>query len=154
MAFIPGEEFDEEIKTTFDLDSAGAEPPAHDEIRPLLKQHKKLIITLLNRKWHILSLESYINKGIISRGLRERIMPAANLHTERFLEKWKKQCISHGLEVMRLIVEEERQQLANLQVQIMESSSKLEPLKENTEFDKFNEILKKEVDQTQKNLKF
>lgn len=50
-------------------------------------------------------------------------------------------------------MEEEREQLVTLQSQIAESSVKLEPLKDNVDFDKFNEILKKEIDKTQKKSK-
>lgn len=153
MAFIPGDDFDAEIRATFDGSSVGVEPPVQDDLKPLFKEHKKLIIKSLNRKWDILSLESYIERGIVPRGLRERVVPATHLHTEKFLTKWKEQCIKHGLEVMRLIVEEEKDQLTSLQIQIQETSEKLEPLKDNPDFERLNDFLKKEVDRTQKNLK-
>lgn len=86
-------------------------------------------------------------------GLKERVVPVAHLQTETFLKKWEKQCIDHGLEIMKLIVEEEKDQLALLQTQILESSEKLEPLKKNPDFDRLNDILKKEIDKTQKNVK-
>lgn len=80
-------------------------------------------------------------------------MPAAHLHTKNFLEKWQKECIGHGIEVMKLIVEEEKDQLCTLQQSITESGIKLEPFKESPEFEKLNDTLKKEVDKTPKNLK-
>lgn len=122
-------------------------------LNPFLRSIKKLINKSLNRKWDALSLESYIQSGIIPRGLRERVVPAAHLHTENFLSKWKAECIKHGLEVMRLIVEEEKDQLISLQQQIDISGSKLEPFKDSAEFGKLKDTLKKEVDKTQRNLK-
>lgn len=68
MAYIPGVEFDVEIKATFDLNSEGGEQQVQDDIKLLFKEHKKLIIRSLNRKWDILSLESYIERGIAPRG--------------------------------------------------------------------------------------
>lgn len=152
MTFVPGEEFDEEIRATFDEGTPGAELQAQDDIKFLFKEHKKLIIKSLNRKWDILSLESYIQRGIIPRGLRERVVPSAHLHMDSFFSKWKAECIKHGLEAMKLIVEEEKEQLTALEQQITLSGSKLEPLKESAEFGRLNEILK--VDKTQRNLKF
>lgn len=122
-------------------------------LNPCLKNTKKIIIRSLNRKQDILPLESYIGREIIPRGLRERVVPAAHLQTEKFLTKWKKQCIDHGLDIMKLIVEEEKDPLVLLQTQILESSGILEPLEENPDFNKFNNIMKKEFDKTQKYLK-
>lgn len=62
---------------------------------------------------------------------------------EGFLEKRKKQCIDHGLTIMRLIVEEEKAQLTDLEIQIDESTKQLELHKEKTEFIKYNDLLKK-----------
>lgn len=54
---------------------------------------------------------------------------------------------------MKLIVEEEKEQLLTLQIQIDESSRKLEPFKDKPDFEKFNDLLKKETDIIKKNLK-
>lgn len=119
-----GNEFYDEIKAAFNLETVDTELQEPSNIKPLFKEHK------------------------------ERVVPATHLQTERFLDKWRKKFIDHGLEVMRLIVEEEKLQLETLQTQIAESSNKLEPLKEKPDFDKLNDLLKKEIDRTQKNLKF
>lgn len=99
------------------------------------------------------SLETYISHKIVPRGLRDRTIPAEHLHTESFLPKWKELCINHDLAVMRLIVEEEKAQLINIQAQIEESAHGLEALKHLEEFTKQNDMLKKEIEKTQLNLK-
>lgn len=99
------------------------------------------------------SLETYITHRIVPRGLREKTIPAEHLHTDSFLPKWKELCINHELAVMRLIVEEENIQLKSIQEQIQESTRGLETFKDCEEFAKQNEILKKEIEKTQLNLK-
>lgn len=153
MAFVIGDDIEEEIRLTFSDRGEEATPSADESIKNVFKLHKKLTIKQLNRKWDILSLESYIAKGLIPRGLRERVIPAEHLHNERFLTKWKQECIDHGLSVMKLIVEEEKLQASELQSQIEASLQQLEPFKDQLEFEKQNEILKKEVIKTQKNLR-
>lgn len=96
-----------------------------------LKITKKLTVKHLNSKLDISSLESYIENNIIPRSLREKVIPAKNLHNPRFLGEWKKQCINHGIEIMWLIIEEEKLQLLELADQIDESSKALDPFKDN-----------------------
>lgn len=99
------------------------------------------------------SLETYIAHKIVPRGLRDRTIPAEHLHTESFLPKWKELCINHGLAVMGLIVKEVKAQLVDIQTQIEESARGLEALKHLEEFSKRNDMLKKEIEKTQLNLK-
>lgn len=121
MAFVIGEDLEEEIRQTFTARPGDSTPTDEDSIRELFKQHKKLTIKQLNRKWDILSLESYIDKGVIPCGLCERVIPAEHPHNKRFLSKWKREYISHGLAFMKFIVEEEKLQSSELQIQIDES---------------------------------
>lgn len=153
MAFVIGEDIEEEIRLSFSSNPQAQIPSDDDAIKILFKQHQKLIIKQLNRKWDILSLVTYNERKIIPRGLREGVIPAEHLHNERFLQKWKQTCIDYGIEVIKLIVEEDKLQLVELQVQIDESLKKLEPFNGKQEFDKYNEILKKEVNKVQRNLK-
>lgn len=88
-----------------------------------------------------------------TRGLRERVIPAQHLQTEPFLSKWKKLCVEHGLGFMRVIIEEEKRQLVELKAQIEESAISLEPHSDKPDFFKLNELLKKEIEKVQKNLK-
>lgn len=75
---------DEEIRATFDCDNNASVQSENEELRVLLRKHKRLIIKSLNKKWDILSLESYINNKSIPRGLRERVVPTTHLQTEIF----------------------------------------------------------------------
>ena len=54
---------------------------------------------------------------------------------------------------MMLIVEEEKLQLVELNEQITESAATLNLMKEEEEFDKQNELLKKEIDRARRALK-
>lgn len=89
--------------------------------------------------------------------LRERVITAQHLHTEQFLNEWKDLCIAHGLAVMKLIIQKESRQLADLKNQIEESTKLLEPhacqIQDKPEFGRHNELLKKEIDKVQKNLR-
>lgn len=152
MAFMLGEDIDLEIKTAFQSDTPQA-TKQEDEIRNKFREHKKLLIKHLNRKWDVTSLETYITHRIVPRGLRDRTIPAEHLHTENFLPKWKELCINHGLAVMGLIVEEEKAQLIDIKAQIEESARGLEIFKHLDEFTKQNDMLKKEIEKTQLNLK-
>lgn len=152
MAFVLGDSLDAEIKAAFSKGTVEA-GVVEDDVKSLFRQYKRATIKSLNRKWDILSLESYIEQGIIPRGLRERVIPATHLQNERFLEKWKTTCINHGIEVMRLIVEEEKLQLKTIQDEIESIRGKLEPLKEQEDFEKHNDLLKKEVERVQRSLK-
>lgn len=87
-----GAEFDNEIKAVLNLETVDTESQEPSNIKPLFKEHKKLIIRSLNCKWGILSLESCISNKIIPHGLREQVVLATHLQTERFLDKWRQQC--------------------------------------------------------------
>lgn len=78
--------------------------------------------------------------------------PAEHLQNKSFLTKWKQTCINHGLEVMKLIIQEEKLQLSEIQTQIDEHLQQLEPFTGKYEFKMYNELLKKEVSKVQKNL--
>lgn len=77
------------------------------------------------------------------------MVPTGHLHSPRFLDIWK----GRGIEVMRLIVEEEFVQLGEIQTEIDISAQLLEPFTQDQESEKRNESLKKEVERTQKNLR-
>lgn len=79
MAVVIGDEFDAEIRATFSRDNMETDIQEEDDIKPLFKDYKKLVIRSLNRKWDILSPESYISNKIIPRGLREKVVPATHL---------------------------------------------------------------------------
>lgn len=147
-----GDDIDQEIRTTFQSDTPQTFNQ-DDEIRNKFKEHKKLLIRHLNRKWDVSSLETYISHRIVPRVLRDRTIPAEHLHTDRLLPKWKELCINHGLAVMRLIVDEEKIQLTTIQEQIEESARGLVALKDIEAFTKQNDILKKEIEKVQLNLK-
>lgn len=113
MAYVLGEEVDEEIQSALTCDQGDSETK-NGEIKRLFKNHKKIVVKHLNRKWGVFFLENYISQKIIPRGLRDSIIPTEHLHTVTFIPKWKELCISHGIELMKLIVEEEKLQLINL----------------------------------------
>lgn len=56
MAFVIGNEFNAKIRATFDCETSEIESPEGDEVKLLFKEHKRLVIKSLNRKWNILSL--------------------------------------------------------------------------------------------------
>lgn len=121
-------------------------------LKKRFKEHKKLTIKYLNRKWDISSLESHIKFGVIPRGLRERVVPVEHLHTPRIMEKSKAKCIEHGLSIIQLIVDEEKIQLDELKVELDQRSKELQPLQCEVYFEKHNVVLKKEIEKTQKHL--
>lgn len=153
MAYRIGDNINDEIESAFDRDietpDVGNEP-----IKKLLKNHKKLTIKILNRKWDIASLQSHVTQRVVPRGLRERVVPAQHLHTPRFLVVWKKACIDRGIELMKLIIQEEQLQLDETQDELDKSTSLLEPFGEDPELIRFNDNLKKEVERLQRTLKF
>lgn len=152
MAFVLGEDIDQEINQAFKKDSVSI-LSQEEEIKSRFKDHKKLLIKHLNRKWDICFLETYIANKIVPRGLRDKTIPAEHLHSPGFLEKWKELCINHGISVMKIIVEEEKIQLGELAAAIAESSTGLDPFIGHVEFQKLNDTLKKEIEKTQQTLK-
>lgn len=152
MAYMINHDLDVEINTAFDVGMDNCETE-REPIRKLFKHHKKLVIKFLNRKWDISSLKSHISKQIIPRGLRERVIPAEHLHTPRFLSAWKTECLNRGLSLLKLIVDEEEAQLEEIRVELDASAKSLEPFKQDPEFDKNNEYIKKEIERIQKSLK-
>lgn len=84
----------------------------------------------LNHKWDVSFLENYITQKIIPRALRDRVIPAEQLHNDKCIPKLKELCISHGIDLMRLIVEEEMAQLEDLKTEIDQSSLDLSLVKE------------------------
>lgn len=112
------------------------------------------MIKFLNRKWDISSLKSHISNQIIPRGLRERVVPAEHLHTPRFLSVWRTECLNRGLSLMKIIVTEEEAQLQEIREELEISAKLLEPYKQDPEFDKNNEYIKKEIEKIQKNVKY
>lgn len=152
MAYMIDSHLDHEIDTAF-LASSQDHEVEKEPMKKLFKQHKKLMIKFLNRKWDISSLESHISNEIIPRGLRERIIPAEHLHTPRFLSIWKDECLNRGLSLMKLIVTEEEAQLSDLREELENSAKLLEPYKLDPDFEKNYEFIKKEIERIQKNLK-
>lgn len=148
MAYCIGDDIDLEIQTAFTREQVTEKTDNEQTIKKLFKEHKKLTIKYLNRKWNISSLESHITFGVIPRGLRERVVPAEHLYTPRFMEKWKAKCIEHGLSVIQLIVDEEKIQLDELKAELEQSSKELEPLQNEVDFEKHNSILRKEIEKT------
>lgn len=149
MAFVLGEDIDQEIRVAFQSDTPHT-LDQDDEIKNKFKEHNFFLLKHLNRKWDVSSLETYISQQIIPRGLRDRIV---HLHTDTFLPKWEELCIDHSLAVMGLIVQEEKLQLISIQQQIQVSAQGLEELKDQEEFTRQNYQLKKEIEKAQLNLK-
>lgn len=141
-----GDDIDLEIQQAFRSDTSQDE-----ETKTRFKEHKKLLIGHLNRKWNVSFLETYICQKIVPRGLRDKVIPAEHLHNGRFLDKWKALCIDHGISVIQWF--QEKLQLDELTTLISDSSLGLEPFKDTEEFLWQNEIAKKEVEKTQHNLK-
>lgn len=124
LGFKLGDEIGVEIKSAFCKENRQS---STDLIKDKLKNHKKkLMFKYLNLKWDI-SLESYVEHRMIMRGLREKVVPSEHLHTEHFLEKWSAACLKRGLDVMCLIIEEEKLQLQEINKQIEKSVAQLDP---------------------------
>lgn len=157
MAFVLDATCFEEMHATFQnagvSEAVGGENDQESEIKALFKTHKNLVIRQLKRKWDICSLESYRDHSIIPRGLRERIIPASHLRNDRFTSKWETLCLSHGKDVLNLIIEEEQLQLSELNNQIEESVKKLDEVKDHPTFGTHNEHVKKEVEKVQRFVK-
>lgn len=152
MAYLIAEDIDLEIQSAFSCDTPVPQS-SDDNLKKLLKNHKKLTIKFLNRKWDISSLKSHIEHKFIPRGLREKVIPAGHLHTPRFLEVWKNSCLDRGLAILQMIVDEEQTQLDEIKKEIDTSVQLLEPYKTDPEFIKSNDLLRREVEKTQKTLK-
>lgn len=156
MAFVINETQLNEMAATFRDTPMGAEGPANEQgndLKQLFKEHKQLVIKQLKRKWDICSLESYVASSMVPKGLRQRIIPAAHLRTERFQAKWEKLCLEQGLQVLGLIIEEEKAQLEEINMQIETSVGKLEEVKDDESFSSLNENVRKEVEKVQRVVK-
>lgn len=130
MAYQLDDDIEREIQSAFSSEQS-ASKDGDDSLQTLFRNHKKLTIKFLNRKWNISSLKSHIENRIILRGLRERVTPAGHLHTPRFIEAWKASCVKRGLEIMQMIVDEEEIQLNEIKADIEVSAGLLEPFKTN-----------------------
>ncbi|PIO15234.1 hypothetical protein AB205_0087690 [Aquarana catesbeiana] len=64
----------------------------------------------------------------------------------KFPEKWKAACLRRETEVMQLIIEEEKVHLGEINKLTEESVSQLDPFKDEPEFNRLNELLRKEGD--------
>lgn len=58
--------------------------------------------------WEIRSLESYIAHKIVPRGLRISITPATRINSPRLLARWEEELTKSSLNLMELLLEEER----------------------------------------------
>ena len=152
MAFCIDSGIEKEIRAVFNKDEQII-PKRQNEFRQLFRKHSNLTIKHLKRKWNIISLEAYIESNMIPRGLRERIMPADHLHNERFLKKWTEESVKHGLHMIGLIVEEEKIQLNDIEIQLKESVELLNEYQDLEDFKKFNERIRKEDKDFQKEQK-
>lgn len=120
------------------------------ELNQLFRKHGNLTMKHLKRKWNIISMEAYIEAKLIPQGLRERVIPAEHLHNDRFLKIWTEEWIKHGLHSIGLIIEEEKIQLQKLKEKLQESIKILGGYQDLEQFEKFNEWLKREVEEFQK----
>lgn len=154
MAYVIREDYLREIVATFSSDQLSQVTPSSTEdtvdLKKLFKEHKHLTIKQLKRQWDVCSLESYVENAIIPKGLRERIIPAEHLKTERFMVKWKQECLDHGLKVLQLIIEEEKLQLSELNEQIKASVEVLDIHRDDVNFETLNDQIKKEAEKVQR----
>lgn len=67
MVFVLGDEINQEIRTAFQKDTSLA-PSQEKEVKNQFREHKKLMIKHLNRKWDVSFLDTYIQHKIIPKG--------------------------------------------------------------------------------------
>lgn len=75
------------------------------------------------------------------------------MHNDRFLQIWTEELVKHGLHMICLIIDEEKIQQQDLEIQLKDSIKLLDEYQDVDEFGRFNERLKKEVEEFQKEQK-
>lgn len=70
--------------------------------------------------WEVQSLDNYIKNNIVPRGLRITLTPAQKNRNPSFFTKWEKEATDSSVRFMRLLLEDEKVNLATLEVRLKE----------------------------------
>lgn len=80
---------------------------AFKELNRLYKEH-------LASWWEVQSLDNYIRQGIVPRGLRISVTPVQKQRSPGFTTRWEQLATKSSLQLMTLLLEEERLNLTSL----------------------------------------
>lgn len=109
------------------------EPFMYPNLRDLMSNMEKLRNKQLCVWWDANTLHSYIAKNMIPRGLRIKKVPSAK-YSEDFIVKWNEILSECSLNLMRLLVEQEKTMLRDISVEIQTVVTALTPFQVSAEY--------------------
>ncbi|XP_056406904.1 uncharacterized protein LOC130298045 [Hyla sarda] len=114
-----------------------------------------MMSTLLHRKlrvWWNKSLESYISRNLIPRGLRIQVFPSLPINVDTFTTRWAEVCTHASLQFMELLVglhkrtlEEVEMEISNVQTRLDGTASPEETETFKTKMEKQHSVWEKDI---------
>lgn len=94
-----------------------------------IKESKEKVRILLRKRmrlwWNKVSLENYLSKGLIPRGLRVQVFPSFPMEDPIFKNKWEENCSNCSRVMMQLLIGLNKKDLETLESEIEGARDKL-----------------------------
>lgn len=111
-----------------------------NNLKSLMKNLELALRKELKLWWDTTTLNAYIDKKMIPRGLRIKKV-ATGIQTADFTKKWEDTLSECSLKLMLLIVEHEQEQLKTLEQEILTLNKDIEPLNKMSEYEGLNRMI-------------
>ncbi|XP_071999215.1 uncharacterized protein [Engystomops pustulosus] len=127
-----------EADALFGNKGATAEDPNLRKVKEIKLKFRNLLHRRTKMWWNKISLETYIQRNLIPRGLRIQIFPSYGLDDALFTTKWEEICTRSSLSLMQVIIDHNTKQMENLDTEISNVQLQINQLLSSTELELFN----------------
>ncbi|KAM4034769.1 LOW QUALITY PROTEIN: uncharacterized protein ACNLHF_021459 [Anomaloglossus baeobatrachus] len=103
--------------------------------------------------WEVQSLEVYLHDKIVPRHLRISLQPGYRYRGQELAAKWEKEATESSLRLMALLLDEEKKNLADIEVALKEQIDITNTFSRETEFSRKEKILQSTIEKYQYHLK-
>lgn len=124
-------------------------PSLKSAFKELTRCYKEHILSW----WEIQSFESYIKENIVPRGLRVTLTPSNRLRNQELMKKWEKEATDSSLRFMRLLLEEEKNNLEKAKNKLKEQIEVTVKFKQDADYKPKEIQLQNVIERFQFNLK-
>ncbi|XP_056407263.1 uncharacterized protein LOC130298356 [Hyla sarda] len=131
----------EQANLLFSGTAIASNDPDQCNIRELKQSLRNLSHRQMKTWWNRASLENYLHKHLIPRGLRVQIFPSFGLDQEVYVKKWEEACNTCSRTLMMIIMEHNTQVLMELGIQIEKTETDIAAILPNNDYPSFKQDL-------------
>ncbi|XP_077130999.1 uncharacterized protein LOC143808979 [Ranitomeya variabilis] len=116
------------------------------ENRDLSIQYKNAVHKKTKTWWNKTTLENYVARDIVPRGLRVQVYPSFDLEDSELISRWKKAAITCSMEFMKIIIDKNTLCMNMLDKEIDELHRELKKQLAADKMESFIQTIEKEID--------